>query len=84
VKPDNLNRMAYPTAPFWAQQNLRNGSVVQDVSSLLVLRMPGESKWVVASLAETDAIADPQSLVGRLLRSHCDCGLLSLPHLSHN
>jgi hypothetical protein len=44
--------------------------------------MPEEDCYVVATIEETNAIADPNSFIGRLLRSHC--ALLSLGYVSNN
>jgi hypothetical protein len=44
--------------------------------------MPDEDEWYVASRQESDAIADPDSFIGGLLRPHC--ALLSLPYTSNN
>jgi hypothetical protein len=46
--------------------------------------MPDDDFWTVASLRDTDALSDPLSSVGRLLRAHWDCGLLPLPHFTDN
>jgi hypothetical protein len=54
----------------------------QGVPALLVIKLPDEESWQVVSSAEADAIADPGSFLGALLRAHC--GLLSLPHVSIN
>jgi len=51
-------------------------------SSLVLLRLPGESDWTVATRTEADAIANPRSFVGNLMRPHA--GLLGLWHLSSN
>jgi hypothetical protein len=69
-------------APLWAERLLHPHSPVRDAPALLVVRLPGEAVWQVASSLEADAIADPTSLVGGSLRAHC--GLLSLPHFSAN
>lgn len=51
-------------------------------ASLVMLRLPGEVHWTVATRAEADAIANPRSFVGDLMRPHA--GLLGLWHISAN
>ena len=69
-------------APFWPERLLPPRGPVRDAPALLVVRLPGEAVWQIATSFEADAIADPTSLVGGSLRAHC--GLLSLPHFSAN
>jgi hypothetical protein len=54
----------------------------REVPTLLLVNLPGEDVFVVASLEESDAVADPNSFLGRLLRPHC--ALMGLQHLSEN
>lgn len=69
-------------APTWAEQTAPRNLLKRSVPSLLLIHLPEEDAWQVASLVETDAIADPNSFLGRLLRSHC--ALMSLPYASNN
>ncbi len=70
------------SAPRWAERTAPRGLVRRDTPALLVINMPDEDEWYVANRQETDAIADPDSFVGGLLRPHC--ALLSLPYTSNN
>jgi len=69
-------------APRWAERTAPRNLLKRSVPSLLLIHLPEEDAWQIASLAETDAIADPNSYLGRLLRSHC--ALMSLPYASNN
>lgn len=71
-----------PVAPKWAERSAPRGLIRRDVPSLLLISVPEEDCYVVANIEETDAIADPNSYLGRLLRPHC--ALLALPYLSSN
>ena len=70
------------SAPLWAERTAPRGLVRRDTPALLVINMPNEDEWYVASRQESDAIANPDSFVGGLLRPHC--ALLSLPYTSNN
>ncbi|MEO8287731.1 MAG: hypothetical protein ABI670_14985 [Chloroflexota bacterium] len=69
-------------APNWAEGTAPRNLLNRHVPSLLLIHLPEEDEWQIATLAETDAIADPNSYLGRLLRSHC--ALMSLPYASDN
>ena len=69
-------------APRWAEQSAPRGLLRRDVPSLLLVSVPEDDCYVVANIEETDAIADPNSYLGRLLRPHC--ALLALPYVSSN
>lgn len=69
-------------APAWAERSAPRGLVRRDVPSLLLVSVPEEDFYVVANIEETDAIADPNSYLGRLLRPYC--ALLALPYVSSN
>lgn len=73
---------AYGSAPEWAERTRRVKLDVGNLSSLMMLRIPDECSWALASKVEADAIADPASLLGRLMRPHA--GLLPLPYVSAN
>lgn len=75
-------RQAYEAAPRWAEETkpskLRRGGV----PSVVMLRIPDDDFWTLASRVEIGAIADPDSLLGGLLRPHAR--LLALRHFSAN
>ncbi len=82
MKRDFSGRTIFKQAPRWAESSAPRGLLRRDVPSLLLICLPSEEQWQVATTEESDAIADPNSFVGRLLRGHC--ALLSLPYLSNN
>jgi hypothetical protein len=69
-------------APTWAESSAPRRMVRREVASLLLVNLPGEDGFVVATLDESNAIADPNSFLGRLLRPHC--ALMGLPYMSEN
>ena len=69
-------------APVWVEHTAPRTHAKREVPSLLLINMPDEDCYVVATIEETDAIANPDSFVGRLLRPHC--ALLSLAYMSNN
>jgi hypothetical protein len=76
----------YPNlpAPAWAEASAPRKLLRHRTPSLLIVELPdgkGE-QWQIATLGETNAVADPSSHIGRLLRPFC--ALLSLPYLSEN
>jgi hypothetical protein len=52
------------------------------VPSLLLINTGVEGEWRVAEADETDAIADPTSPLGTLLRHHC--AMMAIPYTSNN
>ena len=72
----------YKGAPVWAEQRAPHGHIKREQPALLLINMPQDDCYVVATIEETNAIADPNSFIGRLLRSHC--ALMSLPYVSSN
>ena len=76
------NGRTYKMAPSWAERSLPRGLLRRDIPSLLLIKLPDQDCYVVATNDESDAIADPGSFMGRLLRAHC--ALLSLPYISNN
>jgi hypothetical protein len=52
------------------------------VPSLLLINTGVEGEWRVAEAEETDAIADPFSPLGTLLRDHC--AMMAIPYTSNN
>lgn len=70
------------TAPKWAEHTAPKGLLRREVPSLLLISQPDNECYMVATLEEADAIADPGSFLGRLLRPHC--ALLALPYVSNN
>lgn len=75
-------RVGYKRAPKWVEQTIPKGLKRRNVPSLLLISVPEEGTYVVASIAETEAVADPGSYLGRLLRPHA--ALLSLPYCFDN
>jgi hypothetical protein len=75
-----LERLGH--APHWAERSAPRRLLVRQAPSLLLVNLPGEEAFVVATVAESDAVADPGSFLGRLLRPHC--ALMGLPYLSDN
>lgn len=69
-------------APGWAERTAPRNLLKRRVPSVLLIQSADENYWQVATLSETDAIADPNSFLGRLLRAHC--ALWSLPHFCNN
>jgi hypothetical protein len=76
----------YPNqlAPEWAEVSAPRRLFLRHTPSLLIVELPdGDGKrWQLATHGESNAVADPGSHLGRLLRPHC--ALLSLPYLSNN
>lgn len=71
-----------PIAPVWAETSAPRGLLKRDMPSLLLITAPETGGYVVATPEESDAIANPGSYIGRLLRRHC--ALLALPYVSSN
>ena len=69
-------------APTWAESSAPRRLIRREVPSLLLVNLPGENSFVVATMEESNAVADPDSFLGRLLRPHC--ALMGLPYLSEN
>jgi hypothetical protein len=82
MRPNYGRRLAYNHAPLWVERTAPLRLLTRNMPSLLLVNMPEEDCYVVATVEESNAIADPNSFLGRLLRSHC--ALLSLPHVSNN
>ncbi len=82
MKRYNEKQPGTAPAPSWAEKSAPRNLLKRSIPSLLLIHLPEEDAWQVANLAETDAIADPNSFLGRLLRSHC--ALMSLPYASNN
>lgn len=69
-------------APVWVEKTAPHGHIKGEQPSLLLINLPDDEGYVVATIEETNAIADPNSYIGRLLRSHC--ALMSLAYVSNN
>jgi hypothetical protein len=82
MKPHYPRRIALDRAPQWAEQSAPRNLLARTIPSLLLIHLPEEECWVVADIGETNAIADPNSYLGRLLRAHS--ALMSLPYSSDN
>lgn len=72
----------FDTAPHWAESSAPRSLLKRDMPSLLLINAPEMGGYVVATIEESDAIANPGSYIGRLLRQHC--ALLGLPYVSSN
>lgn len=82
MNPNFEQRRSFECAPRWAERSAPKGLIRREVPSLLLIKMLEDDGYLVATQAESNAIADPGSYLGRLLRSHC--ALLSLPYVSNN
>jgi hypothetical protein len=82
MKPQYERQPTYKQAPRWAEGSAPRNLLKRTIPALLLIHMPEVDTWQTATLAETEAIADPGSFLGRLLRSHC--ALMSLPYTSDN
>ncbi len=70
-------------APEWAEATAPRNRAQKSVPSILLIAMPeNDGEWQVATAGEADAVANPQSYLGRLLRPHC--ALMAIPYLSGN
>lgn len=70
-------------APVWAEASAPRNILKRTIPSLLLISMPEcDGEWQIATAGETDAVANPQSYLGRLLRPHC--ALMAIPYLSEN
>ncbi len=70
-------------APLWAEASAPSNVFKRMTPALLLIEMPDKrGEWQVATAGETDAVANPNSYLGRLLRPYC--ALMSIPYLSDN
>ena len=69
-------------APVWAEQTAPHEHIRREQPALLLINMPQDECYVSRTIEESNAIADPNSFIGRLLRSHC--ALMSLGYMSNN
>lgn len=70
-------------APEWAEATAPRNVLKRTSPSLLLIELSEQvGEWQVATAGETDAVANPQSHLGRLLRPHC--ALMAIPYLSDN
>lgn len=66
--------------PEWAEASAPRNVTGPDI---MLIHTPGDdSEWEVATAAEIEAVQDPQSFLGRIMRSNCV--LMSLRYLSNN
>ena len=72
----------YQQAPNWAERTAPRRLLNRNAPTLLLINMPDEDCYVFASIEESNAIADPNSFMGRLLRPYS--ALMSLPYASSN
>jgi hypothetical protein len=57
-------------APKWAERTAPKGLTRRDVPSLMLISLPDSDCYEIATMDETDAVADPNSYAGRFLRPH--------------
>lgn len=68
--------------PEWAAGTAPRTTVRRDAPTLIVISLPEDDEWYIAMPGEAEAIADPQSFIGGILRPHSS--LLCMPYISHN
>lgn len=73
----------YRLAPEWAEASAPRNVLKRNTPALLLIEMSDhDGEWQIATAGETDAVANPMSYLGRLLRPHC--ALMAIPYLSEN
>jgi hypothetical protein len=82
MKREFTSKVAYEAAPLWLEGTAPVEQLVVDIPSIIMVRIPDESCWFVATHNEANIICDPDSLIGGILRTHA--GLLPLAHISLN
>ncbi len=82
MRENHGKRAAYAIAPDWAEGSAPRNPMRRAIPSLLLINLPDADLYVIATRQESDAIADPGSFMGRLLRARC--ALLSLHYVSNN
>ena len=71
MKQLEATELTLAAAPQWAEERLPVGGVRADVPAVLLIRIPDENSWIVASRLATDCISNPNSFLGGFIRSHC-------------
>jgi hypothetical protein len=69
-------------APEWAEKTMPRRLRIGEFPSIMLLQIPDEEFWSVATTGESDVIANPDSVLGRIFRPHA--ALLALVYLSTN
>ena len=82
MAPHHKRQVTFAIVPEWMEREALSRALLNDVPALVLLRVPGEQSWQIATRGESDAIADPGSYIGSILRSHS--GLLGLNNISAN
>jgi hypothetical protein len=82
MRPNNDSTLRHHRAPLWAERSAPRNLLKRIVPSLLLINTGVDGEWRVAEADETDAIADPLSPLGMLLREHC--AMMAIPYTSNN
>ena len=82
MRPNHDSTLRQGRAPQWAERTAPRNLLRRVVPSLLLINTGVEGEWRVAEADETDAIADPHSPLGTLLRDHC--AMMAIPYTSNN
>ena len=82
MRQNNDSMLSHGRAPVWAERSAPRNLLRRVVPSLLLINTGVEGEWRLAEVEETDAIADPYSPLGKLLRDHC--AMMAIPYTSNN
>jgi hypothetical protein len=82
MRPNHNSTLNHERAPHWAERSAPRNLLRRVVPSLLLINTGVEGEWRIAEAEETDAIADPYSPLGTLLRGHC--AMMAIPYTSNN
>ena len=82
MRSNHDSTVRHGRAPLWAEQSAPRNLLKRRVPALLLINTGVPGEWRVADVDETDAIPDPTSLLGRLLRDHC--AMMGIPYTSDN
>ncbi|HET9495923.1 MAG TPA: hypothetical protein VFR15_16980 [Chloroflexia bacterium] len=82
MRPNHDSTLGRDLAPRWAEASAPRNLLRRIVPSLLLINTGVAGEWRVAEADETDAIADPHSPLGTLLRGHC--AMMAIPYTSNN
>ena len=82
MRPNHDSTLRHGHAPLWAERTAPRNLLRRVVPSLLLINTGVEGEWRIAEADETDAIADPSSPLGTLLRGHC--AMMAIPYTSDN
>ena len=82
MRPNHDSTLRQERAPHWAERSAPRNLLRRVVPSLLLINTGVMGEWRVAEVEETNAIADPSSPLGTLLREHC--AMMAIPYTSNN